>query len=193
VLSRLPRRARAGADTVASVTSSLNPALEDARLCPRCGASAKVDFPRSLSCPSCGYRSYWSPEPVACAIPRDPEGDVWLLRRALHEGAGRWTFPGGFVELGESVEQAARRETREEMRIDVELGGLVGVYSRPDERIVLIVFEATPLGTPCAGEEASEVRLFSARDLPWPELAFWSTAAALRDSGFAHPAATERG
>ena len=170
---------------VASVShgSSLNPALAEAKLCPRCGAAAEVDFPRSLSCPSCGYRSYWTPEPVACAIPRDGEGRVWVLRRALHEGAGRWTFPGGFVELGESVEQAARRETREEMGIDVDLDGLVGVYSRPN-----VVFEASAIGTPRAGEEASEVRLFSAGDLPWTELAFWSTAAALRDAGFPEPA-----
>ena len=70
------------------------------------------------------------------------------------------------------------------MGIDIELGELVGVYSRPDERTVLIVYAATPLGTPRASEEASEVRLFAADELPWSELAFWSTAAALRDAGF---------
>lgn len=160
---------------------SLNPALEDVRLCPRCGAPAEVDFPRSLACTRCDYRAYWSPEPVACALPRQGRG-VWLLRRALHEGAGRWTFPGGFVELGESVEQGARRETREEIGIEVELGGLLGVYSRPGERVVLIVFEAVALGTPQPSDEASEVRLFPKEELPWKELAFWSTEAALRDA-----------
>jgi ADP-ribose pyrophosphatase YjhB (NUDIX family) len=143
---------------------------------------AEVSFPRSLTCATCGYRALWSPEPVAAAIPRDEDGRIWLLRRTLHEGAGRWTFPGGYVELGESVEDAARRETREEMEIDVELGPLVGVYSRGEERTVLVVFDARALGTPRETEEASEVRAFAPAELPWDELAFWSTEQALRDT-----------
>jgi ADP-ribose pyrophosphatase YjhB (NUDIX family) len=151
------------------------------RFCPRCAAVAEVSFPRSLVCEDCGYRALWSPEPVAAAIPRDASGRIWLLRRTLHEGAGRWTFPGGYVELGETVEEAARRETREEMEIDIELGGLVGVYSRATERTVLVVFAARALGVPCETEEAAEVRAFAPADLPWDELAFWSTERALRD------------
>ncbi len=140
-----------------------------------------MTFPRSLRCEACGYVAMWSPEPVAAAIPRDAEGRIWLLRRTYHEGAGRWTFPGGFVELGESVEDAARRETREEMEIDVELGELVGVYSRGTERTVLVVFAARALGVARETDEASEVRAFAPEELPWDELAFWSTEQALRD------------
>lgn len=161
---------------------SLNPALEDVRFCPRCGAEARVAFPRSLSCPACGYGAYYNPKPVSCAIPRDADGRVWLLRRGPGHGSGLWTFPGGFVDLGESVEEAARRETREEMGIDVELGGLVGVYSRDDDRIVLIVFAARALGRPATSEEAVEVRAFAPEEVPWAELAFWSTDRALRDA-----------
>ena len=141
-----------------------------------------MSFPRELRCESCGYRALWSPEPVAAAIPRDESGRIWLLRRALHEGAGRWTFPGGYVELGESVEEAARRETREELEMDIELGGLVGVYSRAEERTVLVVFDACALGVGRETAEASEVRAFAPADLPWDELAFWSTERALRDA-----------
>jgi mutator protein MutT len=161
--------------------TSLNPALEDVRFCPRCAAEALITFPRSLTCDACGYRALWSPEPVAAAIPRDENGRIWLLRRAHHEGAGRWTFPGGFVELGETVEEAALRETREELEIDVELGELVGVYSRAGERVVLVVFAARALGVARETEEATEVRAFAPGELPWDELAFWSTTRALRD------------
>ena len=161
---------------------SLNPALEDVRFCPRCAAEALVTFPRSLTCDACGYRALWSPEPVAATIPRDADGRIWLLRRALHEGAGRWTFPGGFVELGETVEDAARRETREELDMEIELGDLVGVYSRADVRVVLVVFEARALGAGSETNEATEVRAFAPEDIPWDELAFWSTTAALRDA-----------
>ena len=160
---------------------SINPSLEDVRYCPRCGREADVVFPRSITCPHCGYGAYYNPKPVACAIPRDDDGNLWLLRRAFDPGAGLWTFPGGFVDLGESVEDAARRETFEEMEIDVELGGLVGVYSRADERIVLVVYAAKALGVPRTTEEATEVRAFAPAELPWDELAFWSTERALRD------------
>jgi ADP-ribose pyrophosphatase YjhB (NUDIX family) len=123
---------------------SINPALEDVRFCPRCGAEPRVAFPRSISCPACGYVAFYNPKPVAAAIPVQPDGAIWLLRRAFDPGGGLWTFPGGFVDLGESVADAARRETREEMEIEVELGPLVGVYSRAEDRVVLVVFAATP-------------------------------------------------
>ena len=164
------------------MSSSLNPALDDVRFCPRCASDAEVVFPRQLACSVCGYRAFYNPKPVACAIPRDADGNVWLLRRAFDPGAGLWTFPGGFVDLGESVEDAARRETREELEIDVELGGLVGVYSRAEDRIVLVVFTATTAHTPSTTEEATEVQAFAPADIPWDELAFWSTERALRDA-----------
>jgi ADP-ribose pyrophosphatase YjhB (NUDIX family) len=160
---------------------SLNPALEDARFCPRCGAPANVAFPRSLHCADCGYAAFYNPKPVAAAIPRDGDGRLILLRRGFDPGAGLWTFPGGFVDLGESVEDAARRETREELEIDVALGRLVGVYSRADERVVLVVFEGVALGEPRTTPEAPEVRAFAPGDIPWNQLAFWSTERALRD------------
>ena len=160
---------------------SLNPALEGARFCPRCASAAEVRFPRSIGCPACGYVAYFNPDPVACAIPVADDGRVWLLRRGFDPGGGRWTFPGGFVDLGESVEAAARREVREELAIDVELGELLGVYSRADDRVVLIVFVALALGEPSTTPEASEVRAFPMEALPWDELAFWSTRAALED------------
>jgi ADP-ribose pyrophosphatase YjhB (NUDIX family) len=162
------------------VDSSLNPALAEARFCPRCGRSAEVDFPRRITCPHCGYAAYFNPKPVASAIPIDGEGRVILLRRGFDPGRGLWTFPGGFVDLGETVEQAAIRETDEELRIAIELGPLVGVYSRPEERVVLIVFRAAALAPPHTSSEAIEVRAFAPSDVPWDELAFWSTERALR-------------
>lgn len=141
-----------------------------------------MSFPRELRCEHCGYHALWGPEPVAAAIPRDEDGRIWLLRRTQDEGAGLWTFPGGYVELGESVEDAARRETREELEMEIELGALVGVYSRAAERHVLIVFGARALGIGRETDEASEVRAFAPADLPWDELAFWSTERALRDA-----------
>jgi ADP-ribose pyrophosphatase YjhB (NUDIX family) len=161
---------------------SLNPSLASTRFCPSCGApDPEVVLPRSLHCGACDFRSFSNPSPVAGVIPRTEDGRIWLLRRGFFEGAGLWTFPGGFVDLGESVEDAARRETREELCIDVELGRLVGVYSRADTRIVLVVFDAVALGEPQPTPEAPEIRAFAPAELPWDEMAFWSTTQALRD------------
>lgn len=160
---------------------ALNPALADVHHCPRCGTPPEVQAPRTLSCEACGYHLYFNPKPVAAAIPRTPDGDIWLLRRGFEPGAGLWTFPGGFVDLGESVEDAAHRETREELDVAIELGGLIGVYSRPEERVILIVFDARITETPRTTPEATEVRRFAPDAIPYEELAFWSTEAALRD------------
>jgi ADP-ribose pyrophosphatase YjhB (NUDIX family) len=173
------------------VDASINPALAEARFCPRCGQPADVRFPHSIACSHCGYAAYFNPKPVAAAIPVDDEGRVILLRRGFDPGRGRWTFPGGFVDLGESVEDAARRETDEELCIAIELGPLVGVYSRAEDRVVLIVFLARARGQPQTTPEATEVRSFARTELPWDELAFWSTEQALRDA-FGTPVPSQR-
>ena len=160
---------------------SINPALAEARFCPRCGRSAEVDFPRRIVCPHCGYAAYYNPKPVAAAIPIDEQGRVILLRRGFDPGRSLWTFPGGFVDLGESVPDAARRETDEELEMAVELETLVGVYSRPEDRVVLIVYRARAIGRPHTSPEAPEVHAFAPAEIPWDELAFWSTDQALRD------------
>ena len=99
--------------------------------------------PRSIACPACGYQAYYNPKPVAAAIPYDADGRIWLLRRGPGLGEGLWTFPGGFVTSGESVPDAVHREAMEEMEIELDLGELVGVYSRPEDRVVLVVYRAT--------------------------------------------------
>ncbi len=78
---------------------------------------------------------------------------------------------------------------REELAIEVELGPLVGIYSRPEDRVVLIVFHARALGKPQRTAEAAEVHAFALDELPWEELAFGSTEQALYDAFGEHSAA----
>lgn len=160
---------------------SLNPALDDVRFCPRCAQPADVDYPRSIACPHCGYGAYYNPKPVAAAITTTPDDRIILLKRGFDPGKGLWTFPGGFVDLGETVEEAARREAREEIEASIELTGLVGVYSKPTDRVILIVYAATTADTPQTTDEAPEVTTYSPDEIPWEELAFWSTTNALTD------------
>ena len=166
----------------ASVTAvSLNPALEDVSHCPRCGGQADVAFPRLLTCPSCGYGAYYNPKPVAAALTETRDGRIILLRRGFEPGRGLWTIPGGFVDLGETVEEAARREAMEELGISIELTGLLGVYSRADDRVILIVHTAVTDDEPRLTEEATEITIVERDAIPWDGLAFWSTEQALRD------------
>ena len=161
--------------------SGLNPALEDVRFCPRCGNDATVTYPRSITCAQCGYGAFYNPKPVACAITATPENGILLLRRGFEPNRGRWSMPGGFVDLGESVEQAAIRETHEEIGVRITLTNLIGVYSRSTDRIVVVVYAAQTEGTPVRTEEALEVQAFRPTTIPWDELAFWSDDRALRD------------
>lgn len=98
-------------------------------------------------------------------------GRVVLVRRGTPPFRGRFALPGGFLEPGESVEQAAVREAREETGLRIALAGLVGVYSGPgrDPRgpVVTVAFRARPVaGTLRGGDDAAEARWFPARAPP---------------------------
>jgi ADP-ribose pyrophosphatase YjhB (NUDIX family) len=139
------------------------------------------DTRRRLICLDCGFVHYLNPRPVAGTIPVREDGAILLVRRAIEPRIGTWVFPGGFMDLGETAEEAAVRETREEAMVEVEELRLVGVYTRSGPGVVVIVYEARALGAGEAGPECSEVGWFAPDAIPWEELSFDSTEAALKD------------
>ncbi|HLJ69326.1 MAG TPA: NUDIX hydrolase [Chloroflexota bacterium] len=153
--------------------------------CPVCGSGLELRYVADeererLVCTQCGRINYQNPNVVAGVIPVT-EGRVWLLRRAIEPRYGAWTFPAGFMELGETVEEAAMRETREELNMEVRIRGLLNVYSRPSVPSVVIVYLADALTPPSGGRETLEFASFAPSEVPWQELAFWNTEAALRE------------
>jgi ADP-ribose pyrophosphatase YjhB (NUDIX family) len=157
----------------------------DPAFCPACGKplssrQIEADHRPRLVCPD-GHVTWRNPRLVVGALPvRD--GRVHLARRDIEPGRGRWTYPGGFLELGESAQEGARRETEEETRLLVEIGRLVGAYSRPHAGVVTLIYEATIVGGDVApGAETTEVRAFGPDEIPWDELAFSTVESALRD------------
>lgn len=156
------------------------------RYCPRCGGSLQLKLlkagePQRLACLACGFVLYLDPKVAACTICM-LDGGVVLLKRAIEPGQGRWVFPGGFVDRGEPVQQAAVRETFEESGLRVGLTGVLDVYSFPDFQVVVVVYAAEVVGGALeARDESLEARAFPPEAIPWDELAFESTRAALRD------------
>lgn len=97
-------------------------------------------------------------------------GKLVLIRRRNPPYQGYWALPGGFIEVGETVEEAAMREAHEETGLIVDLKGLVGVFSEPDRdprgHTVSICFAAIGQGTPQASSDAQDVALFDIDDMP---------------------------
>jgi ADP-ribose pyrophosphatase YjhB (NUDIX family) len=161
---------------------------ETLRFCPLCGGALQPrvvppDGREHPVCVGCGFVFYLHPKVVAATIPVS-DGRILLTRRAIEPSRGLWTFPGGYVDWGEDVRDAGRRETLEEVGLAVQLDGLLGIYSYPDAPVVIVVFHATvPDGAePVANaDEVLEVQYFAPEEIPWDELAFPSTREALRD------------
>jgi ADP-ribose pyrophosphatase YjhB (NUDIX family) len=137
------------------------------KYCNQCGDT----LPRFV-CDACQAIHYQNPKVVAGCIPEWGE-QILLCRRAIEPRIGFWTYPAGFMEVGEHTEEAAIRETLEEARARVEIASLYAVFSLPHVSQVYVVFRGT-LREPefGAGTESLEVQLFPWDKMPWDELAF---------------------
>lgn len=145
--------------------------------CSHCGARVVQAVPpgdqlvRGM-CVACGRIHYENPKIVAGCIP-EWGGRILLCKRAIEPRVDRWTFPAGFMELGESAEEAAVRETLEEADTHVTDLALHAVYSLTYVDQVYLVFRGI-LEKPefAVTYESSEVDLFTLKEIPWQQLAF---------------------
>ena len=157
------------------------------RFCPKCGSPLGVkrikEFePERLVCSdaACGFVLYLNPKVAAGAVV-EHDGGIVLLKREIDPRAGYWVHPGGFVDRGETLEHAAKRETREEVGLEVEIGRLLGAFSFEDSEVVVVAFAARVTGGALiAGDESLEARTFRPDEIPWDHLAFPSTHLALK-------------
>jgi ADP-ribose pyrophosphatase YjhB (NUDIX family) len=157
------------------------------RFCSRCGGELAFgqveDEERDrLACRSCGFVCYVNPRLVVTTLPITDRGEVTLIRRGIDPGRGQWAQPGGYLEIDETVRDAAIRETLEETGLLVEPGAIVGLYSRVQAAVVVVAFEARIVGgEPAITRESLETRPFAPEAIPWPEIAFGTSVRALRD------------
>lgn len=156
------------------------------RFCPKCGHTLRTEVikpsePERLVCGGCGFIFYLNPK-VAVGTIGTIDGRIVLLRRGIEPAYGKWVFPGGYVDRGETTEQASIRETKEEANLDVKIDRILNVYSYRGRPIVVIVYAVRIVGGDLRpGDEAIEVGTFSPQEIPWQELAFPSTRDALKD------------
>ncbi|MBV9317213.1 MAG: NUDIX hydrolase [Gammaproteobacteria bacterium] len=155
------------------------------KFCSQCGAPVRLSIPAGDNlarhvCDACGSIHYQNPRLVVGCVP-DYEGRILLCRRAIEPRRGYWTVPAGFMENGETLQQAAARESREEALAEVAIGSLLSVVHVLHAEQVHVFFRATLQGASyAAGPESLEVALVAPEDIPWADIAFPSTDFTLR-------------
>ncbi|HVJ60748.1 MAG TPA: NUDIX hydrolase [Burkholderiaceae bacterium] len=152
-------------------------ARERIRFCRACGSPVEYRVPpddnrERAVCPACGTVHYENPLNVVGTVPVWGER-VLLCKRAIEPRYGLWTLPAGFLELGETTEQGALRETDEEAGARIELGPLFTVLNVVRVGQLHLFYRATMTSPELnPGSETLEARLFSEDEVPWDQIAF---------------------
>ncbi len=155
------------------------------RFCPNCSERLEkrmIEDREKLACPSCSFVFWNNPIMVGVAlIPFGPDGKdgIVLVKRKYNPRKGKWALPGGFGEPNEHPEGTSKRESGEEVCLDIEIAYLLMVDSPPDANQTIVFYIAKPVTTlPAPGSEAEEARVFKLDELP-EEIAFSTHAKAI--------------
>jgi len=141
----------------------------------------KSGEPSRLVCQTCAFVFFLDPK-IAAGVVFPYDGGILLVQRAIEPAYGKWVFPGGYVDRGETLEAAALREVREESGLDVRLTRLLGAYSYPGNPVIVVAYAGEVAGgvlTPDA--ESLAIQPFPPTEIPWDQLAFPSTVQVLKD------------
>ncbi|MGH8148746.1 MAG: NUDIX hydrolase [Steroidobacteraceae bacterium] len=153
--------------------------------CPDCGGRVSLRIPPGdhlprYVCDGCGTVHYQNPRLVVGCVP-ELGGRILLCKRGIEPRRGYWTVPAGFMENGETLQQAAARESQEEALVTVEIESPLAIVHVLLADQVHVFFRARlqePRFGP--GPESLEVELVEPADIPWSDIAFPSTEFALR-------------
>ena len=139
------------------------------RFCPKCAERLEIrliEQRRRQACTACDFIFYRDPKPVAGTLAME-DGKILLIQRGNEPKHGFWSFPTGFIDIGDTPAETAIREAKEEANVGVELDRLLGVYSDMERTVVLIVYVGRIVsGVPKGSAEALDARLFDPQSLP---------------------------
>lgn len=142
---------------------------EPPRFCPRCAAPLRLEGRADGRrwCGACEFVHYLDPKLAVVALVEDDAGRLLYIQRNHEPRLGAWAWPSGFVDAGEDVRDAARREVREETGLEIELLELLGVWSGGGDPVVLLVWSARPVGGRLQpGPEAANAAWRRPADMP---------------------------
>ncbi|MES2683452.1 MAG: NUDIX hydrolase [Pseudomonadota bacterium] len=150
------------------------------KFCSACGSTVEVRIPDDGDhlprhvCTACKTIHYINPKIIVGVIPEAPDGRILMCRRNIEPRKGKWTFPAGFMELGETSAQGAAREGLEESAAVIAVQDLLTVISVTYVSQVYMIHrgslaEGAPFGPT---SESSEVVLMREDEIPWSEIAF---------------------
>lgn len=157
------------------------------RFCPKCGGKlvAKQD---SLDCSSCGFRFYINPIPSNAVIIENEKNEILMVKRRIEPRAGTWDLPGGFLKPGENFFDSVKREIREELHIEIEITGIVGIYEDiyifqdiKNPTLLITVTTKITSGNLKADDDISDYRYFPKEEVLKQELSFRGVRKSLED------------
>ncbi|MDO4222741.1 MAG: NUDIX hydrolase [Acinetobacter sp.] len=155
-----------------------------AKFCQNCGHATEKRIPaldhavRDV-CTHCDFIHYENPKMVCGALITHQQ-KILLCKRAIEPSYGLWTLPAGYLEIGETMEQGAARESWEEAEAEIDIQQLYCLYNITHVGHIYVLFKAElKHGTFGNGEESLETRLFTIDEIPWQQLAFPSIARTL--------------
>ena len=156
------------------------------KYCSSCGGEVQAAVPEGDSqwrhvCNACGKIDYQNPKMVVGCIV-EHQGRMLLCKRGIEPCKGKWTLPAGFMELGESAVEGAKRETLEEVKANVDVHAPFAHFDIPRIGQAYILFRGS-LASPYEygiGAESLEAKLFHLDDIPYAEIAFSSITIAIQ-------------
>ena len=161
----------------------MHPAIQ---FCSACGHAVEWKVPAGDHaprhvCPACGNVHYLNPKVIVGVIPEAPDGRILLARRNIEPRLGFWTFPSGFMEMGETSADGAAREGLEETEAEIVVDDLCSLINVPYVNQLHFAYRGRLVGEHFATTpESSEVRLFAESEIPWEEIAFPTIYQSLR-------------
>lgn len=157
------------------------------KFCSTCGHAVEYRIPDDGDhlprhvCPACHTIHYLNPKIIVGVVPEAEDGRVLMCKRNIEPRFGKWTFPAGFMELGETSAQGAAREALEESQAQVEIVDLMTVIGVPYVNQVYLIHRGLLRGDHYGPtSESSEVRLMREDEIPWTEIAFPTIYQSLR-------------